>query len=88
MQGKVEEEKLSSTKIREELNKFYNSKVENLNINEDDVDDAILNLGSYSSELSSCGAISKGMIYRALASNDFRELRRISNLFYNVSGMY
>ena len=52
------------------------------------LDDAILNLGSYSSELSSYGAISKGMIYRALASNDFRELRRISNLFYSVSGMY
>ena len=28
------------------------------------------------------------MIYQALASNDLVELRRISNLFYRVSGMY
>ena len=52
------------------------------------LDDAILNFGDYSSALLSSGVISKGMIYRALASNDFRELRRISNLFYSISGMY
>ena len=52
------------------------------------LDDAILNLGSYNSALPKYNGISKGMILQALANNDYRELRRISNLFYNVSGMY
>jgi hypothetical protein len=52
------------------------------------LDDAILNLGSYNSALPKYNRISKGMILQALANNDYRELRRISNLFYNVSGMY
>ena len=52
------------------------------------LDDAILNLGSYNNALPKYNGISKGMILQALANNDYRELRRISNLFYNVSGMY
>ena len=52
------------------------------------LDDAILNLGSYHEHLPVSGAVGKGMILKALATNDLRELRRISNLFYNVSGMY
>ena len=28
------------------------------------------------------------MIYQALATNDLKEQRRISNLFYNLNGMY
>lgn len=52
------------------------------------LDDAVLNLGSYNKSLPKYNGISKGMVMRALADNDLPELRRISNLFYNVSGMY
>ena len=52
------------------------------------LDDAILNLGTYNSNLPKYNGISKGMILQALANNDLKELRRISNLFYSVSGMY
>ena len=52
------------------------------------LDDAILNLGTYQNNLPKYSGISKHMVMQALATNDLRELRRISNLFYNVSGMY
>ena len=52
------------------------------------LDDAILNLGSYKEHLPVYNGVSKGMVFQALATNNLRELRRISNLFYNVSGMY
>ena len=52
------------------------------------LDDAVLNLGSYASDLPKYNGISKRMILQALAVNDLKELRRISNLFYNLSGMY
>jgi hypothetical protein len=52
------------------------------------LDDAVLNLGSYNASLPKYHGISKGMVMRALADNDLAELRRISNLFYSVSGMY
>ena len=52
------------------------------------LDDAILNLGTYQSGLPKYSGISKSMILQALATGDLKELRRISNLFYNVSGMY
>ena len=52
------------------------------------LDDAILNLGNYAADLPKYNGISKRMILQALAVNDLKELRRISNLFYNVSGMY
>ena len=52
------------------------------------LDDAVLNLGSYNQALPKYNGISKGMVLQALANNDYKELRRISNLFYNVSGMY
>jgi hypothetical protein len=52
------------------------------------LDDAVLNLGSYNQALPKYNGISKGMILQALANNDYKELRRISNLFYSVSGMY
>ena len=52
------------------------------------LDDAVLNLGTYQSKLPRYNGISKGMVLQALATNDLPELRRISNLFYNVSGMY
>ena len=52
------------------------------------LDDAVLNLGTYNQGLPRYNGISKGMILQALANNDLAELRRISNLFYSVSGMY
>ena len=52
------------------------------------LDDAVLNLGSYNQALPKYNGISKGMVLQALANNDYKELRRISNLFYSVSGMY
>jgi hypothetical protein len=52
------------------------------------LDDAVLNLGTYNKGLPSYNGINKGMIFRALATNDVAELRRISNLFYSISGMY
>ena len=52
------------------------------------LDDPILNLDSYTSEFPKYSGINKRMIFQALANNDLRELRRISNLFYNINGMY
>ena len=53
------------------------------------LDDAILNLGTYNNKnLPKQNGINKGMILQALACNDLPELRRISNLFYNISGIY
>ena len=52
------------------------------------LDDAVLNLGTYNQSLPKYSGISKGMILQALACNDLGQLRRISNLFYNVNGMY
>ena len=52
------------------------------------LDDAILNLGTYNKGLPRYNGVSKAMVLQALAVNDLSELRRISNLFYNISGMY
>ena len=52
------------------------------------LDDAVLNLGTYNQSLPKYAGISKSMILQALACNDLAQLRRISNLFYNVNGMY
>lgn len=48
---------------------------------------ATLNLGNYR-KLTEQGGISKQMVYAALANRNLPELRKISNLFYNVNGMY
>ena len=52
------------------------------------LDDAVLNLGTYGKSLPVYNGLSKRMVLQALAVNDLSELRRISNLFYNVNGMY
>ena len=52
------------------------------------LDDAVLNLGTYNQAFPKYSGISKAMVLQALANNDYKELRRISNLFYSVSGMY
>ena len=65
------------------MNEFRKIKVGVKNL-----DDAILNLGSYKTELPKHLHISKGMIYKALAENVLVELRRISNHYYNLCGIY
>ena len=52
------------------------------------LDDAILDLGTYNKAFPKYCGISKAMILQALATNNLTELRRISNLFYSVNGMY
>ena len=52
------------------------------------LDDAILTLGSYPKVSLGGSVISKPMIFQAIASNDRYEQQRISNLFYNMSGLY
>ena len=52
------------------------------------LDDAILNLGSFNDGLPKYNGVNKKMIMQALATKNLPELRRISNLFYNLSGMY
>lgn len=52
------------------------------------LDDAILDLGTYNKAFPKYCGISKAMILQALATNNLAELRRISNLFYSVNGMY
>ena len=52
------------------------------------LDDAVLNLGTYNQSFSKHYGVNKRMILQALADRNLPELRRISNLFYNTSGMY
>lgn len=52
------------------------------------LEDAILNLGNYKENLPGNRFIDKRRIFKALAENDLRELRYISNFFYNTSGIY
>lgn len=51
------------------------------------LDDATLNLSSYR-DFAGYGSINKNIVFRALATQDYAELRRISNTFYNSNGMY
>ena len=56
------------------------------------VEDAILQLGSYNPNPKDKGnhgpGINKGMVLKALMEHDVKEQRRISNLFYEVNGIY
>lgn len=52
------------------------------------LDDAILKLGAYNTHLPRYNGVDKRMVMQALANNDLAEQRRISNLFYQVDGMY
>ena len=52
------------------------------------LDDAIINLGSLQKALPGHRMVHKGMIIKALADNDLAELRRISNFYYKVNGLY
>ena len=59
-----------------------------INVGVKKLEDAVLNLGAYNGGMTSIGPVSKSMIIRALATKNLPELRQISNLFYNISGMY
>ena len=52
------------------------------------LEDAVLNLGSIKNNLSTRQYAHKSVILNALANNDIRELRNISNFYYNISGIY
>ena len=52
------------------------------------LDNAILSMENYKSEYAEAGQITKQGIYNAIASNDVQEMRRISNLFYKLNGIY
>lgn len=52
------------------------------------LDDAVINLGSLQKALPGHRMVNKGMILKALADNDLAELRRISNFYYKVNGLY
>ena len=60
----------------------------NIKVGVKKLDDAILNLGTYNQGLPIYNGVNKRMVLQALATNDLSELRRISNLFYQVNGMY
>jgi hypothetical protein len=52
------------------------------------LEDAVLDVNSMKECLCGHRFINKRTIYEALAHNDLRELRHISNFFYNTSGIY
>ena len=52
------------------------------------LEDAILNVGSYNTDVPQSLRINKPMIFKAIAENDIKELRRISRYYYNISGIY
>ena len=52
------------------------------------LDNAVLRMENYKSECAEAGQITKQGIYNAIASNDAQEMRRISNLFYKLNGIY
>ena len=45
-------------------------------------------MGSYAADIPKDLQINKGKIFKALAENDLVELRRISNYYYNINGIY
>lgn len=52
------------------------------------LEDATIELGSLKTGLKERRYVNKSMVLRALADNDIKEMRNISNFFYNVSGIY
>ena len=52
------------------------------------LDDAILSLGNLQKSLPTSNYTNKKYIYKKIAENDIRELRNISNFFYNTHGIY
>lgn len=52
------------------------------------LEDAVLNLGSLKQAFPRHGFTDKKHILQAIVNNDVRELRAISNFYYNLSGIY
>ena len=52
------------------------------------LEDAILHLGDFETTVNKNCRIGKAAIFKAIADNDLAELRRISNHYYNISGIY
>lgn len=52
------------------------------------LDDAVLNLGSIRQALPTHCYTNKATILKALAEYDLKELRNISNFYYNINGIY
>ena len=52
------------------------------------LEDAILSLGNLKKSLPTSNYTNKNYIYKKIAENDVRELRNISNFFYNSHGIY
>lgn len=52
------------------------------------LDNAVLRLENYKGDYPENIQITKSGIYQAIAENDVREMRRISNLFYKLNGIY
>lgn len=50
--------------------------------------DAVLNLDNLGPNYPSDARINKASIYRAIVDKDYNEMRRISNTFYNLNGIY
>ena len=69
-------------KIKEAL-KYGGIKVNNKNLEE-----AILNLGTLSTNQPRVPYTSKGFIHQAMVKSDAEELRNISNFYYKVNGIY
>lgn len=52
------------------------------------LDNAVLRMENYKGDYPETIQITKQGIYQAIAQNDVREMRRISNLFYKLNGIY
>ena len=70
-----------------DYNTIDGSEYKRIKVGVKNLDDAVLNLGSLQ-QLPNHKMINKGAVLKALADNDLAELRRISNFYYKVSGLY
>lgn len=50
--------------------------------------DAVLNLDNFGNQYPSSANINKNSVYRAIVDKDYMEMRRISDTFYNLNGIY
>ena len=66
----------------------YDNEFKRIKVGVKQLDDAVLDLGSYSKSLPGHAFLKKGFILTALANNNIEDLRAISNFYYNVNGMY
>lgn len=52
------------------------------------LEDATLNLGSLKANIPNHNYTNKAYIYKAILENNISELRKISQFYYNISGIY